>query len=465
MNYLYLKFQRQLDEFFHSNARKRRRSYPFVAQLSFTLLPLVLVIYLHSAIYRVEHNAQVLQSPTRHSAEPQPSVPAILSTYDPSLHHIIPRSYYQPNIEYPLTASIIALSQQESLLSELKISSYLHVTQHVYYQNKEDIDIRPEVPLPPKVYFVEWDALGRDCYALDQILKAVEPEEEAFFVYIDLSESTRIHICSLDQYFDDPNKIRVVKRSIVRDRFWDSERKWIRTGQLVYPNQGDDLQLGGNVLHMPGFLRPSFLNAMGSIENIEKILKDFTRDKGTDISFFGNLNDSSHYSRLRRNVASVVYSLRNERVGDSRITVHVGPVSTEDDEDEGDSKHSLDVEPNRAYVEKMLDSKIVVVSQRDEWEDHFALMEALSSGALVFSDAMLAPPVGLENATNCIIYDSEESLRGLLLYYLSDEREDERYRISKRGWELAVGHHRSWHQIESVLFGKPMSRTFESRNE
>ena len=83
----------------------------------------------------------------------------------------------------------------------------------------------------------------------------------------------------------------------------------------------------------------------------------------------------------------------------------------------------------------------------------------MASGALVMSEVMAAPPSGLVNGTNVVLYDSPDSLRRLVLYYL--EREDERRMIAQRGQKLALGLHRSWHGLERVLFGQPMTRALE----
>ena len=45
-------------------------------------------------------------------------------------------------------------------------------------------------------------------------------------------------------------------------------------------------------------------------------------------------------------------------------------------------------------------------------------MEALASGALVFSDRMLATPVGIEHGVNIVFYDSVPDLLIKLDYYL-----------------------------------------------
>ena len=60
------------------------------------------------------------------------------------------------------------------------------------------------------------------------------------------------------------------------------------------------------------------------------------------------------------------------------------------------------------YIQAMLNSKIVVVTQRDDWEDHYRLFEALVSGAMVMTDRMLSLPKGLENGVSIIEFQSED---------------------------------------------------------
>ena len=51
------------------------------------------------------------------------------------------------------------------------------------------------------------------------------------------------------------------------------------------------------------------------------------------------------------------------------------------------------------YVATMLQYKIVVVCQRDLWEGHYRLMEALAGGAMVMTDPMHPLPFRIEDGT------------------------------------------------------------------
>jgi glycosyltransferase involved in cell wall biosynthesis len=103
------------------------------------------------------------------------------------------------------------------------------------------------------------------------------------------------------------------------------------------------------------------------------------------------------------------------------------------------------------YIEAMLNAKILVVTQRDDWEDHYRLFEAMISGALVLTDRMLGMPQGLIDGTSIIEFGSEADLKQKILYYLAQPLE--RKEIARRGREVAMTRHRTWHRIEEVIFG------------
>ena len=92
---------------------------------------------------------------------------------------------------------------------------------------------------------------------------------------------------------------------------------------------------------------------------------------------------------------------------------------------------------------------------RDGWEDHYRLFEALVSGACVFQDYMIGLPHGLENGTSIVMFRNPSELESLLSYYLSHE--EERQAIARGGRDVAMSHHRSWHRLEQLVFGKALS--------
>ena len=109
-----------------------------------------------------------------------------------------------------------------------------------------------------------------------------------------------------------------------------------------------------------------------------------------------------------------------------------------------------------AYVKAMASTKILVVVQRDNFEDHYRLMEGLSaSGACVFSDFMHGLPAGLENGTSIVIFSSAQELKSLIRYYIRHPLA--RMEIARRGREIAMTRHRSWHRMEEIVFGSIQS--------
>ena len=106
-----------------------------------------------------------------------------------------------------------------------------------------------------------------------------------------------------------------------------------------------------------------------------------------------------------------------------------------------------------------MESKIVVVSQRDIWEDHYRLMEALVCGGMVMTDPMSSLPKYLEDGVSVVVYRSLSELRDKVWHYLRNG--EERTAIARRGHRIALDHHRSWHGLERILFGNwsdPLSR-------
>jgi len=99
----------------------------------------------------------------------------------------------------------------------------------------------------------------------------------------------------------------------------------------------------------------------------------------------------------------------------------------------------------------MLEHKIVVVSQRDLWEGDYRLLESLISGALVMTDPMSNYPLHIDDGVSIVVYHSVSELEEKILYYLSHD--EERITIAMQGYKTAMSEHRSWHFMESLIFG------------
>ena len=121
-------------------------------------------------------------------------------------------------------------------------------------------------------------------------------------------------------------------------------------------------------------------------------------------------------------------------------------------------------QPQATYIKHMLNFKVVIVCQKDKWEDHYRLMESLVSGSLVFTDPYINNmlPYKLQNGTNIIVYNSITELKHYIRYYIAEENELERYTIAKNGYHIAMKYHRSYHIINRMIFGNWTSSSSSS---
>ena len=291
-----------------------------------------------------------------------------------------------------------------------------------------------------------------------------QKKKDPYFLLVDSSGSTRQTGCEFlfrginhgdnaDGYTNDINRIRLAKRSIVQNRYYDRTTRKMHIGELS-PNQWDGTppDYDRRVLQSPISLRESFVMGIQNITGGNPVAyKDSKRD--VDVGFFWKSGDYSHYGFYRRDIAKVIKTLHHsalDKKNGKRMENTVGIAYSE--EKSMESGHV-----QFRYIEQILACKIVVITQRDEWEDHYRLMESLASGALVMTDSMVALPDGLVDKVNILIYDSPKMLKDLIKYYLSPENKTERKRIASKGYKLVMGRHRSWHRLEELLFGRPLT--------
>ena len=370
-----------------------------------------------------------------------------LQIYSYASNPIIPTNIYTPHSNNPLPVFLLGSGKTKDaevsiLLDGLAMSRYVKVI-----QNKDEWFSLKDDPGKIVVHMVDWNNLQRDCHYLEQMYGGMEQPASHKLVYFDLSASTRVITCpKVNVLFHDG--YRVVKQSIVEGRYWDPQREWVSCGKIV----GNTMQGVGPILHSPHFLRERFVDLV--LEALHAAKEDLSqiaaRHRKLDVIHVWRKGDASHYGRLRRKVSSVIQDLNGTKFDGHSLRWLVRPRG----DDDGIEKGVIQPE----YVASLISSKIVVVAQRDEWEDHFRLMESLASGAMVMTDEMLATPHGLKNGTNVITYHDSESLRRLIMYYTNPQHEKERIAIAQRGWELAMGKHRSWHRMEQLLFGAARSK-------
>jgi hypothetical protein len=240
--------------------------------------------------------------------------------------------------------------------------------------------------------------------------------------------------------------VRYTSRSMVYDRRWNEAKKWVETGEKL-----NMMKSGIIYRHMPLVVRTD------TVKFLEEALRKRNMTLADPVERLQRDVDVAHYWPHQRDLDKVgtVGSLLRQEISkllfafgkNTNFNVFVGLKG------EAVRKGRRGVASD--YIESLLETKIVVVSQRDRWEDHYRLMEALVGGALVLTDRVLGMPAGLENGTSVVEYDSADSLLSLIQYYLTHT--EERLSIARKGREAAMKKHRTWHRIEEIIFGESLS--------
>ena len=261
---------------------------------------------------------------------------------------------------------------------------------------------------------------------------------------IDWSDySTRKRCKNIEEEMD-PGFVKYSKRSIVEGRKWSEKKGWVEFGRRL-----KDSELA-RYRHMPYFVRTD------TIESLDSILREqYNNTLASPIETLERRIDVSHYwpinmkgvRNIKCNLRKKVSSIIAETGKEVNLTTFVDLA--------GKAVKKGRNKVQSAYVEAMLDTSIIVVAQRDNWEDHYRLMEALVSGAMVMTDKMLSLPRGLENGTSVVEFESAKDLRSKILFYSSHP--EERLEIARKGREVAMKQHRTWHRIEEIIFGKVIS--------
>ena len=311
----------------------------------------------------------------------------------------------------------------------------------------------------PLIWIVDLLALDHDCHSLETLLSHalelnMKHKQQPRVLTIDFSGSPRTITCPKFQnaLLEAKNiPLRMAQRSIVHGRFWNPAQNWVELGR-VEPNPGQQLSLSGNILHSPLPVRESVVAQVTKLAESQRVARSLEKlrpvdsKRPNDIVFFWRKGDNAHYANLRREVAQTIMSVNGVEIGTRTLRTLVRFFG--DMETIGSTKIVFG-----RYVKEMMATKVVVVAQRDEWEDHYRLMESLASGALVVSDVMVGLPEGLVHGKNIVFYNSTESLHTQLLFYLDPANDALRSTIAKSGWELVMGHHRCWHRVEELVFG------------
>ena len=268
-----------------------------------------------------------------------------------------------------------------------------------------------------------------------------------------------------------PQYLRSVRNMLVRGRHWDGQ--FVATGSLevsrmdqkclLHPVQPSmhasytvrsDLAQAIEDRYIQFLSRTPKISTESSLSssNTAKFQSPADTTRPTDVAhFWPAQKKDSLAANLRHTVTREVLSLGNSTISigsEIRRLKVIGDFVSQ----AGFEGRSL---VNMAYVDALLTTKIVVVAQRDDWEDHYRLFESLAGGALVLTDPMWSLPNGLVNGTHLVVYRSMKELRYLIMYYL--EHENERLEIARAGWQESLTNHRSHHEMEKLFFGSILS--------
>ena len=245
------------------------------------------------------------------------------------------------------------------------------------------------------------------------------------------------------------DNIHAVIEQVVVDRNWDEQQQFPTLGELWNPFQKRGCFYGNNaILHMPYVVRSDYAKAIQKHFPTTHTL--IQKDRLLDVSSFWPTETNEDFSKLRTAVSRVVAAL-NQTIIPGRaepVLAFAGMVSAA-----GQVGRSW---ASTEYLTKMTNSKIIVLAQRDHWEDHFRFFEAMVAGACVFSDPMLTLPEGYKDGVNIVIYNSLDELKVLIIQYLKDDAK--RLKIAQAGYELAMSRHRTYHWMEELFFGNRFSQ-------
>jgi hypothetical protein len=162
-----------------------------------------------------------------------------------------------------------------------------------------------------------------------------------------------------------------------------------------------------------------------------------------DVAHFWDVEPGDPYGQLRNRVTQTLRQMMTAE----NVTGTAGLVS----ERRAVGRRSVAA----GYVRALARHKIVVVAQRDQWEDHLRLYEALISGALVLSDPITHMPCGLADGTSIVIYHSLDDLRSKVRYYLTKGRGRwDRLGIAQAGMRAALDHHSPGSHMARLMVGR-----------
>jgi hypothetical protein len=272
------------------------------------------------------------------------------------------------------------------------------------------------------------------------------------------------------------------KRSIVERRQWDDTTQWVKVGHLTDLHLGTLKEKYMNYYHAPLAVRTDTVVTLQTILQDENFHSHYHISRGAlevmddeqtarptlslsspiesilerpiDVAHFWPLGNTTELAGQLRDVVSHIIINEFSNKITNNYNAYVGIV--------GDSGQPGRQGVATRYMEKLLNTKILVLTQRTNWEDHYRLFEGLVSGVMVMTDRMLSLPAGLKNGTSIVEFTSADDLVAKVIYYL--EHPEERIAIATAGRYIAMSRHRSWHRMEDLIYGVPVTQCLTSVN-
>jgi Glycosyl transferases group 1 len=272
------------------------------------------------------------------------------------------------------------------------------------------------------------------------------------------------------------------KRSIVVRRQWNTTAQWQDTGGLADLSVGTEGSMHMRYQHAPLAVRTDTVAGLKAILQDEDFHLHFNLSTSAITTKY---NDATPKLTLASPIVSILerpidvihlWPLTGRKGASSELRIRVSEIIHQYFGKENNHNHSYNSFVGVAgmlakggrqgvsnkYLEILLKTKIYVISQRALWEDHYRLFEGLVSGTMVLMDRMLSLPAGLKNGTSVVEYTSADDLVAKVVYYL--EHPEEREAIATAGRSIAMSRHRSWHRVEDLIFGFPVTQCLPSVN-
>lgn len=254
----------------------------------------------------------------------------------------------------------------------------------------------------------------------------------------------------------EPGNVVSVVQQVVQDRYWNKTAHFPTCGH-VWNGDKDAACFGRPTLHVPYTVRSDYAQAIQEeyqhylpalTTNKKQNMSPADTERPIDVAHFWTSIEGAPEANLRNAVSDLVVSLNMTKPKADSVGLRVIGSAVSGGSTVGRTKVSSE------YLKCLLTSKIVVVAQRDKWEDHYRLFEALVGGALVMTDPMITLPDGLVDTQSVVVYKSLDHLHELLLYFLEHANEQERLQIAREGTKVATTQHRSHHWMELLFFGQ-----------